>query len=63
MEKSLKQLGAISVTKTLKKDAKLERVQFGNNIELDEEDVCDGEITQAGFHIDALNSVSDRLIF
>ena len=47
-------MGAISVTKTLKKDAKLERVQFGNNIELDEEDVCDGEITQADFQIDAL---------
>ena len=54
LKKSLKQLGALSLTRTLDNDAKLERVQVGNNIELDEEDRFDGEITQLGRLMTAL---------
>lgn len=61
----MKQLGALSLTRTLKKDAKLERVQVGNDIELDEEDIHDGEITQLGRLMTALpiDLKSSRMIY
>ena len=61
----MKQLGALSLTKKLDRDAKLERVQIGNNIELDEEDRLDGEITQLGQLMTALpiDLKSSRMIF
>ena len=61
----MKQLGALSLTKTPKKEAKLERVQVGNNIELNEENICDGEITQLGRLMTALpiDLKSSRMIY